>query len=114
MTRGQHVARGEMIARNPAFVSASLHAPISGTVTAVDSVEGANGKPAPAIVIKADDTDHEADTAAREKYWRSKLVPGVTDRDLDTSLSADEIRSRISRAGIVGLGGALPRTLSSP
>lgn len=106
VTRGQHVARGEMIARNPALVSASLHAPISGTVTAVDTVEGANGKPAPAIVIKADDSDHEADTTAREKYWR-ELVPGVTDRDLDTSLSADEIRSRISRAGIVGLGGAL-------
>lgn len=102
---GDKVVRGQKIADGASFVSASVHAPISGTVTAVDSVVMPSGKPAQAIVITATAAEHAADTEAREAYWAA-IVPGRTDRDLSESVSADEIRKRIVDAGIVGLGGA--------
>ena len=103
--RGATVSRGMMIARDASFVSASVHAPISGTVSAIDNVIMPNGKPAQAIVIKASEEQHAADTIARERYW-AQIIPGDTDRELSEKLSSEEIRRYISQAGIVGLGGA--------
>ena len=105
VAKGDIVKRGQLIAEHPSFVSAGLHAPISGTVSAIEPVMMPNGKRAQAIIIKASETEHEADTRAREEYW-SKLIPGVTDRELSENLEASTIRQRIADAGIVGLGGA--------
>ena len=63
------------------------------------------GLNAPAIIIKATEEEHLADTDARNRYWKS-IVPGVTDRDLCERLSVETIREAIRGAGIVGLGGA--------
>lgn len=103
--KGAHVQRGQLIAENASFVSAGIHAPITGTVSAIDTALTPGGKPAMAITIKATDEEHAADTLARETYWRD-ILPGVSDRTLSERLGRDEIRSIISGAGIVGLGGA--------
>lgn len=103
--KGDKVCRGMVIAENSAYISASVHAPISGTVASIDDVVLPNGKNGRAIIIKAAPEEHEADTAARNSYW-SDTIPAVLSRDLSESLTADEIRTRIERAGIVGLGGA--------
>lgn len=102
---GQHVKRGEEIARNSAYISASLHAPITGTVASIENVIMSNGKSTPAVIIKATEEEHLSDTESRKKYWES-IVPGVTDRKLCERLSVDTIRNAIRGAGIVGLGGA--------
>lgn len=101
VAKGDVVVRGQLIAEAASFVSARLHAPISGTVTAVEKVVMPDGKPSPAVIIKASEAEHAADTEAREAYWRS----------MDTFTPAPDngsgfIRRTVSEAGIVGLGGA--------
>lgn len=105
VAKGDSVVRGQKIADNASFVSAGIHSPITGTVTSIDQVVMPNGKPSAAIVITATEEQHAADTAARIAYW-SQMVPGESDRTLSERLTADEIRSKINAAGIVGLGGA--------
>lgn len=36
--RGEHVGRGQLIATNTTYISAGLHAPISGTVKGIEPV----------------------------------------------------------------------------
>lgn len=103
--KGDKVVRGQLIAENSSFVSAGLHAPISGTVASVEPVVMPSGKPAQAIVIKASDEEHASDEAARAAYWDT-MISNVTDRTLSESLTSEEIVKRILGAGIVGLGGA--------
>lgn len=99
--KGQHVSRGECIAQTQKFISARVHAPITGTVSSIDNVIMPNGTTAKAIIIKATEEEHLADTEARETYWkrtvRSASVPAI---------DAESVRKFIARAGIVGLGGA--------
>ncbi len=102
---GEHVERGQEIAHNASFISAGLHAPISGTVVSIGDIPHFNGKPARAMVIKASEDDHTADTMGREQYW-STLRLRRPDRDLSESVDAGDIRRLIAGAGIVGLGGA--------
>lgn len=106
VAKGGRVIRGQLVAVHPSYVSANIHSPITGTVVAIGDVLMANGKPGPAITVRATAEDHEADTAARRSYWDS-LVPGITDRGLCGNTAAADIRSRIAEAGIVGMGGAL-------
>lgn len=105
VSKGDKVNRGMLIAQTASFVSASIHAPISGTVTAIDDVILPNGKNGRAIIIKADEAEHEADSVTRAEYW-SKTINAALTRDLSESLSPEEIRTNIIGAGIVGLGGA--------
>ena len=91
---GDHVRKGQLLAQAEDYVSASLHAPTSGTVTAIMDLPVAHpsGLLAPGIVLEADGRDE----------W-GELPPPLTDY-----LSADpaQIRKRVREAGIVGLGGA--------
>ncbi len=105
VSKGDKVRRGMLIAENSAFVSAGLHAPISGTVTGIVPVALPWGKSTQAIVIEADEEEHRADTESRQEYWAS-MIPGESDRLLSERLSSEEIRRKVSEAGIVGLGGA--------
>ena len=90
---GQQVLRGEPIARAGGFVSAPIHAPVTGTVVAIDDlVNMPNGKKTPAIKIK---TNPHSDQAIR--YF--------TPRDT-SAMSADELVQAVQDAGVVGLGGA--------
>lgn len=105
VSKGDKVTRGQLIADNSGFVSAGLHAPVSGTVIGIENVPLPWGTTAQAVIIKASEEEHEADTQLRSAYWLD-MIPGVCDRSVAERLSAEEIKERIMRAGIVGLGGA--------
>ncbi len=87
---GDVVARGQVIARSDAFMSAPVHASIAGTVKKVESRLVTPNVDAPCIVIQADDSD------------RTEFMP-VLD---PFTCSHDEAIKRVKEAGIVGMGGA--------
>lgn len=88
---GTRVKKGTLIATAKGFVSAPIHASTSGEVIAIEPRLHPMGKALPAIVIKPDGED----------AWDEGLS-GADPADL----SADELKSRIQAAGIVGMGGA--------
>lgn len=90
---GQHVLKGQLLARAPGPMSAPVHAPTSGSVIAIGEVAAAHpsGMDIQAITLRSDG----------EERW-SELSPAVDPMALD----AAAIEDRIAAAGIVGLGGA--------
>ena len=104
--KGDHVDRMQLVAECPGFVSACIHAPISGTVKSIEPLPMPGGMPQTCIVIEASEEDHTTDTRAREDFRRT-LSAGNTPRVRDIeALSAADLRSILRDAGIVGLGGA--------
>jgi electron transport complex protein RnfC len=89
---GDPVKTGQKIGDSEAFVSAPVHASISGTVTAIEPCNHPLGRKVTAIIIESDGRDE----------WCSELEPVEKVDDL----SPEEIRALIRSAGIVGLGGA--------
>ena len=90
---GDHVKVGQVIGEAAGFISAPVHASVSGTVTAVEPrLHPIQGVPAMAVVIKNDKADELAETVKPH---------GALD-----SLSPDEIIDIVKNAGIVGMGGA--------
>lgn len=86
--KGQKVKEGELIAKADGAISSNVFASVSGEVTDIKPLVGANGNTETYIVIKSDGTDEKA------------YLPPLTDP------TADDIKSRIKDCGIVGLGGA--------
>jgi len=91
---GERVLKGQLIARAQGYVSVPLHAPTSGTVTAVEErpVPHPSGLSAPCIVLEPDGKEE----------WAEQQPP-MTDYAVRDPA---ELRERIRWAGIVGLGGA--------
>jgi electron transport complex protein RnfC len=89
---GDEVKVGQKIGEAAGFVSVPVHASISGSVAAIARFPHPVGGEQPAIVIEGDGED----------AWHDSVEPRA---DTD-SLSADEIKSIVREAGIVGLGGA--------
>jgi electron transport complex protein RnfC len=89
---GRRVVRGELIAEPGAFVSTSLHAPVTGWVKAIEPRLHPNGKMMPSIVIEAD------------PFSSQKVLPQTVPDP--ASLSNAEMVKEIQRAGLVGMGGA--------
>ncbi len=90
---GESVKKYQCIADAAGVFSAAIHAPTSGTVTAIEErfIAHPSGLKAPCIVISADGLDEAAPLSATE-------VP--------FALSHSELIEKIRSAGIVGLGGA--------
>ena len=87
---GDHLNRGEIIAEAGSFISANIHAPLSGTVTGMKKVLLPNGISSDAVVFKADEVQTQL---FENRYdWDSK--------------SPEELLNEIKEAGIVGQGGA--------
>lgn len=84
------VVCGQCIADPGGFVSAPVHATISGKVIGAGNFMHPFGMPSPAIVIERDVLQDEPSF---------KFEDGL-------SLPVDEIKSRIQQSGMVGLGGA--------
>lgn len=106
VAKGDSVSRGAIIAEAPYSMSASVHAPVSGTVAAIEPALMPDGRRAQCIVITASEAEHEADEAARAAYWENvDGTPAGAPADGDLP-DADEIRRRVAAAGIVGMGGA--------
>ena len=89
--KGDTVLMGQKIGEAASFVSAPVHASVSGKVVGIENVEVASGAVVPAVVIENDFQD----------AW-VELHPS----DHPETLTAAELQSIIREAGIVGLGGA--------
>ena len=89
---GQKVKKGELIADSQAFVSAPIHASISGTVTALQEYPHPGGKKVKTIIIETDEQDE----------WFREPKNGQD----PLKLSSEELKKKVREAGIVGLGGA--------
>ena len=89
---GHRVKKGQLVAEAAGFVSAHIHAPVSGTVSAVEPRPSPLGGRPPAIVIDSDGLDEWASSPPKQ--------PNASE------LTAEQIRERVRAAGIVGLGGA--------
>lgn len=86
---GDHVAIGQIIGDSEAFVSAPIHASISGTVKSIDDILLSSGAMSKAITIEND--------GQGEVY--SEIKPPVV-TDFDSFIAA------VRDSGCVGLGGA--------
>ncbi len=93
VVKGQDVVRGEPIAEAGGYVSSPLHAPVTGTVVAIDRlVPMPDGKKGPAIIIRT---------------WPSSTQEILYSKAVDTNaMSDDELVQAVQDAGVVGLGGA--------
>lgn len=90
--KGDKVKKGQVIADSDQFVSAPIHASISGTVIDIGEYNhGVFGKGL-AIVIENDGLDQ----------W----VEEINENDKWEDASVEELKKIIRKAGIVGLGGA--------
>ena len=92
--KGDYVKAGQLIATATGFVSANIHSSVSGTIVAIDNFTDAAGLSKPAITIKVEGDEWEANITRSEK----------TDHNI--TLSKEKIIEAISAAGIVGMGGA--------
>ncbi len=92
---GDYVLLGQKIAKSQGYVSASVHAPASGTIVKIEEhpIPHPSGMGRPCIFIEPDGEDK-----------RDESLDPITDyRNTESSL----IRERIRICGIVGLGGAV-------
>lgn len=92
--KGDTVKAGQLIAKGEAFISANIHASVSGTVQKIDDIVDSSGYRKKAIVIKT-----EGD------IWEEGIDLS-TDLIKDITLTPEEIVTRINEKGIVGMGGA--------
>ncbi len=88
----QRVNRGQLIAEPSAFVSTTLHSPVTGTVRDIGPHRYTDGTFKPAIEI-------EADAFATQQLGRRTPIDWE-------SLSIKEFIDQVQQAGIVGMGGA--------
>lgn len=89
--KGDLVKVGQLIGQAGGYVSANVHASVSGKVWDVQPCLLASGMSVPAVIIDNDYKDE----------W-VELHPAAQPENL----SADELRRIVTEAGIVGLGGA--------
>ncbi len=90
---GESVKKGQLLAETRAPVSAPVHAPSSGVITAIEArpIAHASGQNDLCIIIKPDGKDEAISTHT------APVEP----------LSNGDMLARIRKAGIVGLGGAV-------
>ena len=92
--KGDSVVVGQKIAEATGFMSANIHAPISGTVTAVDMLPNGQGLRQMMITIK------------REGDEWDEAIDRSTTLVTECNLESKQIIEKIKDAGIVGMGGA--------
>lgn len=88
--KGDHVLAGQKIADAGGFVSAPIHASVSGTVKGIEQRLTATGSMVNSIIIEND-----------QKYESVEFVPARLE-----DLSKQDILKRIQEGGVVGMGGA--------
>jgi electron transport complex protein RnfC len=89
---GQEVLRGELIAEADGYISAPVHAPVSGVVEAVELRPTMSGAWQQSIVI------HAYESATQEVLFGEAV-------DLE-ALTAEQVIQLVQESGMVGLGGA--------
>ncbi len=86
---GDYVTVGQKIGDSEAFVSAPIHASVSGTVTEIKDVVALNGRICKTIVIKSDN----------RMQLSADIIPPVIE-------SREDFVKAVRESGAVGLGGA--------
>ncbi len=89
---GDHVNVGQKIGEAAGFISAPVHASISGTVVAIEDRPHASRGTCPAIVIESD--------------GKNTIDPSIQPNKPLEELTPAEIIEIVKNAGIVGMGGA--------
>ncbi len=95
VAKGDTVLTGQLIAEATGFMSANIHSPITGTVSAVDMALNGQGLRQMMITIKR----------SEEEQWAEGIdtTPAIIK---EFRLDSKEIIEKIKAAGIVGMGGA--------
>jgi len=91
VTIDQEVKKGEMVGEPGGFVSAPVHASVSGKVIAIGEFPNAMGRFVTSIVIEND----------KKEMWTA-----LQDTPEYGDLSPDQLKEKIKEAGVVGMGGA--------
>lgn len=86
---GDEVAVGQLIGDSDKFVSAPIHASVSGTVTAIGDIKMPNGSVSKAVTIESD---------GEMRLWEGVKPPKVESRE--------DLIKAVRDSGLVGLGGA--------
>ena len=86
---GDEVAVGQLIGDSDKFVSAPIHASVSGTVTAIGDIKMPNGSVSKAVTIESD---------GEMRLWEGIKPPKVETRE--------DLIKAVRDSGLVGLGGA--------
>ncbi len=86
---GDEVAVGQLIGDSDKFVSAPIHASVSGTVTAIGDIKMPNGSASKAVTIESD---------GEMRLWEGIKPPKVESRE--------DLIKAVRDSGLVGLGGA--------
>jgi electron transport complex protein RnfC len=89
---GDQVVEGQKIADSTKFISAPIHASITGTVVKIEKLPNPCGFDVPSIVIE--NKDGLSNETRYESRWKV------------SELTVEQIRKIVREAGIVGLGGA--------
>lgn len=92
--KGDQVKVGDVIAESGGFVSANIHASVSGKVLKIDNVLDTSGYKKPCVIIQRE-----------EDIWNEEIVRDETLKK-EITHSAKEIVGKVLKGGIVGLGGA--------
>ncbi len=93
--RGEQVKTGQVIAKTGGFVSANIHATVSGKIAKISDEMDSSGYRRTAIMIRAD----------KEEQWAEGI--DTSDKLIrEIPYSRDEILQKILNGGIVGMGGA--------
>ncbi|MCK4763626.1 MAG: electron transport complex subunit RsxC [Candidatus Aminicenantes bacterium] len=92
--KGDKVKVGTLIARGEAFISANIHASVSGTVLKIDDVVDISGYRRKAVFIKTEGDEWE-DSIDKSEELISEIKPEPI-----------RIVEKIKEMGIVGMGGA--------
>jgi electron transport complex protein RnfC len=92
--KGDTVKTGQLIAQSSGFVSANIHASVSGTVAKIDNVLDSSGFSRNAIHINVEGDE-----------W-IETIDKTSDIVKEIKASPEEIIKKVQEAGIVGLGGA--------
>lgn len=92
--RGDMVKVGQVIAQSSGFVSANIHATVSGKVTKIDDILDSSGYKRKSIVITVEGDE-----------WM-ETIDRSTELNSNITMSAADIVKRVMECGVVGLGGA--------
>jgi len=89
VAKGDYVKVGQPLGDTDAFVSAPIHASVSGTVVGIESIRSASGGDDVVVVIESD---------KKQELWEGIQVPQINSRE--------EFVKAVRDSGLVGLGGA--------
>ncbi|MBS3764566.1 MAG: RnfABCDGE type electron transport complex subunit C, partial [Planctomycetes bacterium] len=91
--RKDEVKKGQLIGEAQGFISANVHAPLSGKVKKIaNRIHNPTGKPVPAVIIENDG----------EEEW----AEGCNEKQSPEQMSPEELVDQVQQSGIVGMGGA--------